>query len=116
MKDTLNIITELKKTIIYLDKIVINFPGNERELKDKIRESMYCLLELLYMANEFKEKRKEYQVMSIVKVKMLDFYLKIALDKKYISYKKYQKVSLHLLDLLKQVYGWIRNEEKEKSV
>lgn len=116
MKDTLNMITELKKTIIYLDKIVINFPGNERVLKDKVREEMYSLLELLYMANEFKEKRKEYQIMSIVKIKMMDFYLKIACDKKYISYKKYQKVSLHLLDLFKQIYGWIRNEEKEKVI
>ncbi len=40
MKDNLNIIVNLKKTVIYLDKIIINFPRNERELKDKLREAM----------------------------------------------------------------------------
>ena len=77
MKDSLNVIIELKKTILYLDKIVVNFPGSERELKDKIRGAMYDLLEIIYMANEFKEKRKDYQVQGIVKIKMIDFYLKI---------------------------------------
>ena len=47
---------------------------------------------------------------------MTDFYLKIAVDKKYISYKKYQKVFLHLLDILKQIYGWMRNEKKTESI
>lgn len=112
MKDSLNIITELKKTILYLDKIVVNFPSNERVLKDKIREELYDLLEILYMANEFRDKRKKYQFKAIVKIKMLDFYLKVSCDKKYISYKKYQKVSLHLLDILRLLYGWIKYEKK----
>ena len=36
---------------------------------------------------------------------------KQAKDKKYISYKKYQKVCHHLLDDLKLIYGWIRYEK-----
>ena len=46
---------------------------------------------------------KEQEFKAIVKIKMVDFYLKIFCDKKYISYKKYQKVSVHLLDILKQL-------------
>ena len=113
MVENFKIINNLKKTILYLDKIIINFPGNEKVLKDKITSTMYDILELTYMASEFKEKRKEYQVNIIVKIKMIDFYLKIANDKKYISYKKYQKVSNHLLEFLKQIYGWIKNEKNE---
>ena len=116
MKDSLNIIIELKKTIIYLDKVIVNFPGNERKLKDKIRGTLYDLLEILYMSNEYKIEREAYQTRAVVKIKMVDFYLKISCDKKYISYKKYQKVSLHLLDILRQIYGWIRYEKKEKIV
>ncbi len=116
MKDNLNIIINLKKTIIYLDKIVINFPANEKELKDRIRKEMFTLLKDLYMALDFKEKRKSYQVKAIVKIKMLDFYLKMACDKKYISYKKYQKVSLHLLDTLKQLFGWMKSEKKAELI
>ena len=51
MKDKLLIITKIKKTIIYLDKIVINFPNKERVLKDKLIESLYDLIYLSYKAN-----------------------------------------------------------------
>ncbi len=116
MKDSLNLIINFKKTIVYLDKIVINFPNGEKILKDNIRKTMFDTLELLYKANEFKEKRKELQIDVIIKIKMLDFYLKIASDKKYISYKKYQKVGSHLLDLLKQIYGWMKYEKSEGAI
>ena len=41
MKDNLVMISNFKKTILYLDKVIINFPGNEKVLKDKITSSMY---------------------------------------------------------------------------
>ena len=108
MKDNLNIIINLKKTILYLDKIVGNFPGNERELKDKIRGTLYDLLETIYMANEFKDKRRKYQFKAIVKIKMVDFYLKISCDKKYISYKKYQKVSVHFINVKIKSHKYVK--------
>ena len=51
MNDKLLIITKIKKTIICLDKRVINFPNKERVLKDKLIESLYDLLYLSYKAN-----------------------------------------------------------------
>lgn len=50
MKDNLVIISNMKRTILYLDKIITNFPGNERVLKDKISNLMYEVLECMYMA------------------------------------------------------------------
>lgn len=44
MKDNLKVIANMKKTVLYLDKIIINFPGNERVLKDKISNTMYDIL------------------------------------------------------------------------
>lgn len=110
MKDTLKIIVNYKKTIIYLDKIISNFPNNEKVLKDKIRINMYDTLELMYIANSANN-RTLFQKKIIAKIKMLDFYLKISLDKKYISYKKYQKICNHLFDNLKLIYGWIKYEK-----
>lgn len=110
MKDNLNIITDLKKTIIYLDKIVINFPNTDKVLKDKIMLSIYNALEYTYMANEISGNRINYQKKIIVNIKMIDFYFKLALDKKYISYKKYTKIGNVLLNNLKQIYGWIKYE------
>ena len=112
MKDNLVMIFNFKKTILYLDKVVINFPNNEKVLKDKIRCTMYDILECMYMANEVNNyNRVIYQKKIVSKIKMMDFYLKISLNKKYISYKKYQKVCMNLLNNLKLIYGWIRYEK-----
>lgn len=112
MTEKLKVINDFKKTILYLDKVVNNFPGNERVLKDKISNSMYEVLECMYIANEVSNyNRILYQKKIVSKIKMIDFYLKISLDKKYISYKKYQKMCKHLLDNLKLIYGWIRYEK-----
>ena len=112
MTEKLKVINDFKKTILYLDKVVNNFPGNERVLKDKISNSMYEIIECMYMANEVSNyNRILYQKKIVSKIKMIDFYLKISSDKKYISYKKYQKVCGHLLNNLKLIYGWIRYEK-----
>lgn len=116
MVDNFRVVINIKKTILYLDKIITNFPAKEKVLRDKISQTMYEVLEFTYMASEFKEKRRYYQSKIIVDIRMADFYLKMACDKKYISYKKYQKVSLHLLDILKQIYGWIKNEKKTENI
>lgn len=116
MVDNFKVVINLKKTILYLDKIIVNFPSSEKILRDKISMTMYDILEDVYMASDFKEKRRYYQFKVITGIKMVDFYLKIACDKKYISYKKYQKVALHLLDILKQIYGWIKNEKSGQFI
>lgn len=90
MKDNLIIISNMKKTIFYLDKVIINFPRTEKVLKDKISNTYYEVLELIYFSNLLDVKERIiYQKRIISKIKMIDFYFKIALDKKYISYKKY---------------------------
>ena len=117
MKDNFKIITKIKRMIIYIDKIIVNFPANEKVLKDKITSSMYDILELTYLANEINnDKRILYKKKIITKFKMVDFYFKIACDKKYISYKKYIKIGNHLLEIIKQVYGWIKYEKNQKFI
>lgn len=117
MKDNFKLISDIKKTIVYLDKVVINFPNNERVLKDKIMSSIYDVLELIYMANEIDNtSRIMYQKKIVSKMKMIDFYVKVSFDKKYISYKKYTKVCSHLLDNLRLIYGWIRYEKSRQFI
>lgn len=68
---------------------------------------MYNVLEYAYMASL----DSKYKLFIISKIKMVDFYLKISFEKKYISYKKYEKVSNYLLEILKMVYGWLNYEK-----
>ena len=113
MKDNFRVILDIKRTIVYLDKIVINFPNTDRVLRDNIMRSIYNVLEFSYMANEISDyNRIIYQKKIIMNIKMIDFYFSLALNKKYISYKKYSKISNVLLNNLKQIYGWIKYEKK----
>ena len=114
MKDNLIIISNMKKTIFYLDKVIINFPRTEKVLKDKISNTYYEVLELIYFSNLLDVKESIiYQKRIISKIKMIDFYFKMACDKKYISYKKYLKIGKFLLNIIKQLYGWIRYEKSK---
>ena len=115
MKDKLELIMNIKKTIIYLDKIVSNFPRNEIVLIDQIKRTSYDMLELSYEANTLETKERYFlQTKIIVKLKMLDFYLKLACDKNYISYKKYNKIGEYLLNIIKQINGWMKVSETAK--
>ena len=112
MHEKLVIVNDIKKTIFYLDKIIVNFPRTEKVLKDKISNTYYEILELIYFSNLLNIKERIiYQKRIISKIKMIDFYFKIALDKKYISYKKYLKIGKFLFNIIKQLYGWIRYEK-----
>lgn len=109
MKDNLKVITCIKKTILYLDKIIVNMPNKDIVLKDNLKKEMYAILEYSYIASL--DKSSKYKLIIISKIKMVDFYLKICFEKKYISYKKYEKVCNHLLEILKMVYGWLNYEK-----
>lgn len=112
MKEKLNLVNSIKKTIIYLDKVVENFPRSEYVLKDKIKSTSFDILELVYYSNALNVKERiPYQKKIISKLKMLDFYFKISLNKQYINYKKYTKIGNFLLNITKQIYGWIKYEK-----
>ena len=77
MKDTLLLVNDMKKTIIYLDKIVQNFPRTEKVLRDKINNTCFEVLELIYFSNLLDiNERIIYQKKIISKIKMVDFFLK----------------------------------------
>lgn len=102
------IITHLKKFILSLDDILINFPKKEKVLKDKIKETSYEVLELIEYTNLITDKI-DYQYQIISKLSMLDFYFEEALKKNYISEKQCRNKGNELLEITKMVYGWIKN-------
>lgn len=110
MQDKLIITTKIKKLIEYMDKILINYPTKEKELKINIINKLYELLELSYMANinidTYNNKLK-----ILVNIKMIDYYINISLNKKIINYKKYYNIGNMLLEITKMTYKWINNEE-----
>lgn len=112
MTDKLLIITKLKRTIEYIEKSLDNYPHKYIELKNKINDSLYSMLEYCYLANIDYERYKN-QSFCIVQLAMVDYYLKRSYKKDIISKKKYESISKHLLEINKMLFSW-RNHEENK--
>lgn len=108
MYDRLVIATKVKKTIEYIEKTVVNYPHEERELKNRIINTSYDLLDNVYYANLTKDINSMKNI--IVKLKMIDYCLNVSVHKKIISLKKYESVGNYLLEINKMVNTWIKNE------
>lgn len=113
MNDKLNIIIDIKKTIMYLDNIIVNYPKVEFTLKNNIDINMYKLLKNIYRANIMKDNRVVYQRELLINIKMIDYYLYVSFKKKIISKKNYESSIKYLDKIVRNIYGWI-NSEKNK--
>lgn len=112
MKDKLLIITKIKNTIEYIDKTISNFPNKERDLKSRIINTMYNLLENTYYGNINKDNiRREYQNKIVIDLRMLDYYLKLSMNKKIISLKKYTNIGNFLLEINDLIVIWVKCEK-----
>ena len=111
MQDKLLIVSKIKKTILYVDYVLINFPNTEHILKNNIISNFYDLLELVYKANIHKD--IFFMKESIVKIRMIEYYIKISLEKKIISYKKYENIGKFLLEINKMINSWALNEKNK---
>lgn len=109
------IITKIKKTILYFNNILDNFPKKEVILKSNIEKTLYNILENIYRAN-YIDKRIEFLYKTLVQIKMIDFYLKILLEKKIINYKKFIIICNYFNEITKMLYGMINNEKKKYKI
>lgn len=106
--DRFKIVNNIKLFIKYIDKIIINYPRSSFNLKNRLESTSYELLELVFLTN-IVEDRKFYQRKIISKISMLDFYLELSYDKRYISLKVFNKGINMLNTMRKMIFGWIKN-------
>ena len=74
----------------------------------------FNLLELSYKASIFKDINSMKEM--IVKIKIIDFYIKKSLDYGLISFKKFVNIGEYLLELIKMINTWIKNEKERQSI
>lgn len=108
MKDQLEIVIKAKKTSEYIIEMTENYPHKYNELKSRIVNTSYDIIEYIYIANIDSNKKKYI----IPKLKMLDYYLKVSYKNNIISKKRYEVVSNFLSEIVKMVVSW-SNEKKE---
>lgn len=106
------VIDKVKKTIIYINNILDNFPKKYIELKSNISYCLFSLLECIYLANICID-RDNNKRRCIVKLELIDFYILLMYRNMIISKKKYEGISNHLLEIKKMLYGWINEKNKQ---
>ena len=106
------IVKNIKLFIYSLDNIVINIPNKDKVIKEKLYNTSYDILYLVYRCNYKSENKIEYYKDILSNISMLDFYLERCLKNKYINNKVCEKLSNNLLIIMKMIYGWIKSESK----
>ena len=109
-EEKFKIIQFIRELIVVVDKELENFPRKDLEIKNRIRNNTYDLLEIAYEANVTPDNNQKKKLLykMITKIKTIDFLLDLSCDKKLISEKKYCKFGLKLDDVVKYTSGWLK--------
>lgn len=110
-EEKFKVIQYTREFIIEIEKELENFPRKDIEIKSKIRNNSFELLEILYEANTIigeNRPKKELLEKAIAKVKIIDFLINISYDKNLINNKKYIRLGEKLDNIIKYIVGWIK--------
>ena len=113
-EEKFKVIEFIRKLIIDIDRQLTNFPKRDIELKNRIRNNSYDLLELAYEANttsDFENKKRILEKV-IAKIKVVDFLLNLSYDKMIINGKKYIILGNKMDDIAKYTTGWLNSIKK----
>lgn len=107
-EEKFKIINFIRSLIIYIDKELSNFPRKDIELKNRIRNVSYDLLELSYQANIIEDSKNKNLLIGQIfsKVKVLDFLFNLCYEKEIINNKKYLKFGEKLDEIIRYAVGW----------
>ena len=111
VKEKLIIARVARKTLAYIEKNVYNFPNIYKDLKSRIIQTNYDILEQVYRANATQKVEDKTEI--IVKIAMLNYLLSDALNKELITYKKFESYTKYLIELDSMVRGWLKYEKTE---
>ncbi len=109
-EEKFKIIQFIRELLVKIDKELDNFPKKDIEIKNRIRNNSYDLLEIAYDANTTSniQRKKELLEKAVAKIKTIDFLLNLSYDKQLITNKKYLKLGLKMDDIIKYTSGWLK--------
>lgn len=109
-EENLKILQFIREFIIRTEKELENFPKKDIEIKRRIKDSGYELLDIIYEANITRNTNKKINLLEkgIAKIKTIDFLINLSYDKKLITQKKYIKLSEKLDDIVKYISGLLK--------
>ena len=111
--DRFRLVTKCKEFIVFVNEIIINYPRKEFILKDRLINTSYDWLELIFITNLLEENRLYKQKLMLTKISMLDFYLEESYHKQCISEKRLNKGCRQIEEMQKMIYGWVNSDESQ---
>lgn len=110
-EEKFKVIQFIRELILRIDKEFDNFPKKDLEIKNRIRNNSYDLLEMAYEANTMQNIEHKIQILQkiLAKVKIIDFLLNLSYDKQLITEKKYYKIGEKMDDITRYITGWIKS-------
>ncbi len=112
MNSNFQLLQKTEKAIQYIQWLIPNYPKKEYILKGNIEKCTYALIEYIfsYQINQSERIRQKYLKDFLVQLSMLNFYMEISFNKKYISKRQYEVVGRFLVEIRKIAFGVIRSE------
>lgn len=109
-EEKFKILQFIREFIVRTEKELESFPKKDIEIKKRIKDNGYDLLEIVYEANitEDTSKNRDLLEKGIAKIKLIDFLINLSYDKELISQKKYIKLSEKLDDIVKYISGLLK--------
>lgn len=110
-EEKFKVIQFIRELILKIDKELDNFPKKDIEIKVRIRNASFDLLEIVYKANvtENENYKKRLLEEAFAKVKLIDFLINLSYDRELIPNKRYLKLGFTLDDITKYLAGWKKN-------
>lgn len=107
------LLSNLEKTITYINKELLNYPKYEVILRNNIESTMYALVELIHSYRITTNNRVKEKNLNdfIIKLSMLDYYMRISYENKIINSHKLTVITNYLIEIRKIAYGVIRSEK-----
>ena len=116
-EEKFRVIQLTREFILIVDKELDNFPRKDIEIKARLRNTCFDLLEILYKANMIEniEKKKELLEIAIAKIKIIDFLINLSFDRELISNKKYLRLGTKLEEMIRYITGWLKKYVNSKE-
>lgn len=107
-----NILNKVKRLNSYLDRLIVNFPKKETVLRNRLENSMFLLIELLfsYEIQDVYRIKEKYLKEILIHLSMVNYYVILCYERKYINKRQSDVVGRFLVEIRKMIYGVIRNE------
>lgn len=111
------VIDFIRELLIMIDKELENYPKKEIELKNRIKNNGFDILELSYEANTTADIETKIRLLEKVlsKIKVIDFLLNLSYDNKLLTQKKYLKLANKIDDITKFATGWANSISSSKK-